>query len=260
MFGKQPEASVPGRAVIVPTGTRLPPHHTTSDFAANMHITANVQMKAISALDGMPVDERLMVLEWSIPSWMFYLFHDSGSNAPGADQLPAQVVVDVAISLATRQPVGIYVDHVETEYAAYRDAAVARWKFMDAPLATARQWMTAPKKFREGVKGIKEAWGEAKDGMRTRQPGTPPRQTVKDSDIEAIRRQANILSFHYERHRDDWQVARNSALMALPTQAQQVVAGILHPVDFEVLVMRAHVSKTISDEEAAYLRQQAGLT
>lgn len=260
MFGKQPEPSVPGRALIVPTGTRIPAHHAPSDLTANMPITANIRVKAISAIDGLAVDERLLEFEWLIPSWMFYLFHDSGSNAPGAEQLPEQVIVDVAISLASRQPIGIDVESVKLEYAAYRDAAVARWKMMDAPLSTARQWVTGVKKLRGGLKGIASTWADAKAGTTTQQPGTPPRQYVKDHEIEPIRRQANILAFHFEAHRDEWQMARNSALMALPVQAQQVVGGILHPVDFEVAVMRAHLSKTISDEEAAYFRQQAGFS
>jgi hypothetical protein len=261
MFGKKAEPTVLGRAVIAPGGTHLrgSDGEGTDLSRANWSATATIHLKALSAADGQPVDERLTSVRCAIPNWMVYLLHDAGTNEPGADRLPAQVLVDVGISLATRQPVTIDVERVKVEYAAYREAAVDRWKMMAAPLSGVRQLMSAPKRLRDGFKDLTSTWSDAAAGMATPSPGSGPRQAVKDHEVEQIRRSATALAFHYERHRDQWQAARNSALMALPMQAQQVLAGHLHPVDFEVAVMRSHVSKTISDDEAVAFRHQAGL-
>ncbi len=259
MFRKKVEPAVPGRAFIVPAGTHSRQSHGRIDYSPDFLVSADIHMKAISAIDGFPVDQRVIALFWPIPNWMFQLFHDAGSNAPGAEHMPPSVTVDVGISLATRLPIAIDVDRANVELQPYRDVAVAAWKMIYAPLADVRQLMQAPSKVRKGLKDINSTWGDVVNGMSTPKAGQPARQSVRDADIPAIQRQANILSFHFEKYPDQWQTARNSALQALPLQAQQVRSGVLHPVDFEVAVMRSQVSKTISDEEAAWFRQQAGL-
>ena len=90
-------------------------------------------------------------------------------------------------------------------------------------------------------------------------PAPPKGPAWNEKEVEQARRTAVTLRYRFEKHAQEHAKLRASTLASAPSQAEQVIAGYRHPLDFEHWLMYQEVFGVISTDEANDYRRQAGL-
>ena len=154
MSRSQQEHTVPGRAWIAPTGSRAT-FGEVNNATADSRVRCEVNLTALSAADGQPVDPALHKVDADLPNWLLRVFFCAGSNDDLSKLLPPRLEVDVAISTQTRQCVAIDVEGAIAQLMPYRDAGVDDWKHEGSALAGVRNVLAAPKLGFKALRGLR---------------------------------------------------------------------------------------------------------
>jgi hypothetical protein len=245
----------PGRAIVVPHSARVDRGHEN-----NSAHDARVQCMIVLAPVGDPEQQRIRV---RLPNWLRLTLQYSGSNHGFGDQLPAQVDVPVQFEAGTRRIVGMDVDATAVELGRFQEIARHWWLETEAPLATARHVVAAPRAGLRGAKSLLSTWRTAardlKDDLSGANDGKPLKPSLSPKEVEQARKSAVQQGHYYARNPQAREKARASALSVAPEWAAGLKGGVRHPVDVEAWVMMQEVSGILSPEEAAEFRRDAGL-
>ena len=256
----QQEPTILGRAWVAPTGSKSKFGHE-NNMSANSKVRCEVQVTALSAVDGQPVDPTLTKVEADLPNWLLRIFYSAGNTDDISDKLPPRIEVNVAIGQQTRRCVAIDVEGAIAELQAYREVGVDDWKHEGSALAPVRNVLGAPKagwKALKGLKGgMKDLVADVKGIGATGPPPGGPKPSYKPEEVEQIRRQATILGLRYQKNPAEYTQGRNAALSAMPMYVQMLGNGAIHPNDFDVELMRHTTSGALSPQEAEQYHRQA---
>jgi len=262
MSRDQQEPTIHGRAWIAPAGTHSK-FGNANNFTANSKVRCDVNVTALSAADGQPVDPSLTKVEADLPNWLRYVFYSAGNTDDLAELLPPRIEVNVAIGLQTRRCVAIDIEAATAELLPYRDAAVEDWKHSEAALAGVRNVLAAPKLGFKALKGLKGGLRELVADVKSIGDSGPsavraePKPSYKPEEVESIRRLAVILGLRYQSRPDEYALGRAAAVQAMPLYVQMLTTGAIHPDDFEVELMRHLTSGALTQQEADGYHRQA---
>jgi hypothetical protein len=245
----------PGRAVVVPHSAL-----TYGDNVSNFTHDAHVQCVILLAPAGEAEQQRIRA---RLPNWLRLTLHYSGSNHGFGDQLPAQVDVPVFFEDGTTRIAEMDVDATAAELERYREIARRHWLETEAPLASARGIVAAPREGLRGAKGLLATWRGAardlKDDLGGAKEGKPLKPAWSPAEVEHMRKTAIQQGHYYARNPKERDRARASALSAAPQYAAGLKGGVRHPADVEAWLMTQEASGIFSAEEAAAFRRDAGL-
>lgn len=269
LFSKDDPKTIPGRAFVVPHDVGNL-YGNVNELAVNAKVLTHVRLEISSTTDNRPGSPGSQAVQARISNWMRIVMTYSGSNYGPHDQLPAEIHLPVNIDEITRRIVSIDLEQAEVELVQYREVARRFWLETEAPLAPIRAVKQLPgAAIREG-KGLLSTWrkalGDFKDELQADsatgtdgRPAPPKGPAWNEKEVEQARRTAVTLRYRLEKHPQEHAKLRASTLASAPSQAEQVIAGYRHPLDFEHWLMYQEVSGVISTDEANDYRRQAGL-
>jgi hypothetical protein len=256
----QQEPTIWGRARIAPTGSKSQYGHA-NNFTADSRVRCDVNLTALSAADGQPVDPTLTKVEADLPNWLLRVFYSAGNTDELSESLPPFIEVNVAIGQQSRRCVAIDVEGAIAELQAYRDVGVDDWKHEGSALAPVRNVLGAPKQGWKALKGLKGGMKDLVADVKGLGASGPPTGGSKPSytpeQVEQIRRQAAILGLRYQQHPNEYAQGRNAALQAMPMYVQMLHSGAIHPNDFDVELMRHATSGALNQQEAEDYHRRA---
>ncbi len=198
----------------------------------------------------------------TIPGRAFVVPHDVGNVYGNVNEL--------AVNAKVLTHVRLEISSTTDNRPEYREVARRFWLETEAPLAPIRVVKQLPRvAIREGKELLstwRKALGDFKDELQADsatgtdgRPAPPKGPAWNEKEVEQARRTAVTLRYRLEKHPQEHAKLRASTLTAAPSQAEQVIAGYRHPLDFEHWLMYQEVSGVISTDEANDYRRQAGL-
>lgn len=249
--------TTPGRALVAP--------QSTGPAAGNVNqLSADGRVRCRVALE--PLTERgrgeLQVVTAWLPNWLHVVLYHVGSNYNLGPSLPAELDIPVLMETGTARIAAVDVDATIGELERFRELGRREWLETDAVLAPVRNAVKLPGFAVRGVKGLFGTWIEAATDFRDElksTPGTPPKASWGPQEIEQMRRTAVQQRHAYARDPKLRAKVRASAMAAAPEMVAGVRGGVRAPADVDAWIMSHEVSEILTAEEAAALRQEAGL-
>jgi hypothetical protein len=248
---------VAGRAFVVPSSTGNV-HGNENNFRADSRVRSSTVLVARSAADGGPLDPASKRIEVDLPNWLRVVMYYAGNNDGPWRQLPAELVVPVAIDARTRQIVAMDVDTAAEELAAYREVGRREWLETEAPLSDVRAVIGLPGAALRGLRGLV---GEARSVVSDIRNigGSSPQKPMSAEELETRRRTATMLRYQLERNPKQYATIRKSVVEAGPMMARNLASGSITRQDFDVWMMHNELSGVITAAEVAQWLREAGI-
>ncbi|MBJ7472460.1 MAG: hypothetical protein JHD16_14230 [Solirubrobacteraceae bacterium] len=266
LFGRQQRGpTVRGRAVVVPASTGNVGGELDdgnfNNFTAGSRARSATRLIAQSAEDGRPVASDPQRVTCSLPNWMRLVLHDAGSGYGQAAHLPPELSVPVHIDQATRRIVSLDVDAAEAELQPYRALGRREWKETEAVLAPVRQAVKLPGTVARELPGVVRDWRTSLSELKSDLRGTPARnEPLTPQELEQRRQMALSARQQLQSNPKQRDKLRRQVLQHGPGIAATVVAGTYPAHEFSAWLMTQEVSGLITEQEAASLRDAAGLS
>lgn len=237
---------------MVPTTAR-----NAMDNESNVSAGSRVRTRILLDVEGEDAPARSVDVD--VPNWLRIVLYYAGSNEGPADELPAEVRLDVRLHPSTGEVVSVDVAAAEAVLAPHQPAATRWWKETEAPLSSLRAARSLPGSALRGARNLAGTWRDAVAGMRSDigRDGGPPRANATDQDIEQIRRSGTILRHQLDRDPRQREAVRTAALQAGPMMVANVRSGVMAPADLEAWLVLQETSGAVTPEEAAAWRAEA---
>ncbi|MCB0967242.1 MAG: hypothetical protein KDB37_10435 [Ilumatobacter sp.] len=245
-----------GRATVVPGALTPEGDANSSNVSADSRSTVVLHL----IVDDGSSSSGSQRVTARVPNWLQVVYLYAGTTRGPWQQLPTDVTVPVWID-ATGRVVDVDVDRSADELAAHRTVARSYWLDTDAPLSSVRHLARLPGDVSTGIRRgramLRDAVRSVRRGVAGGASDVAAAPAWTDEEAEAARRNAVTLRARLEQRPGERERLRATALEAGPSNAEQVRAGLRHPVDFEHWLMVQEVSGVLTVEEVGRLRAEA---